>query len=657
MKSMPEGNVGDAESGGPALSRWTCKLAIALLIGHGILLGLSLPRNAVTIDEVVHLPAGLSYWHQGQFWCYHHNPPLVKLLFSLPAVLADIPTDYRHYRYLPGSRGPDCELGKDFMLLNGKHYIAIFAMSRAVVAMLSVLGGYLVFRWSRRLFGDAGGLISLSLWTFCPNILAHAGLVTPDVGSTVFALLASYQFWRYLQKPTMKHVALAGVLLGLAEASKFSSVFLPPVWALLGTIKVWLDRRSEAGPKLDVRRALFHAAALGFIAMVILNDVYLGEGFGMPLGEFEFRSKLLTKEIRADEALRGGAPRRENRFRGTALGRVPMPFPEHYLLGFDDQTFDVDTGDYYKYLRGDLRRGDGWYHYYLYCLLVKSPIGTLGLLGATAVAGIALRRCRTDPISELSLLLPLLAVMILVSSQRGMNSHLRYILPAFPFAFISAGRLGPLVAGSRARSLVVIAALAATAASVVAVHPHYLTYFNEVAGGPDRGLEHLADSNIDWGQGLVSLRDWLARNAPGRKIKLAYFGTMYPEVLGIPYELPPLGPEAYAPERAKASSNAIGPVPGLQAVSANYLLGIPFPAPNSLGSQSWIPLNSYRYYRKFRPMAIVAHSIFVFDLSPAEVDRARRELGLPPWAGDAKTPGGTAGDGHVGKRKSVEKTP
>ena len=35
--------------------------------------------------------------------------------------------------------------------------------------------------------------------------------------------------------------------------------------------------------------------------------------------------------------------------------------------------------------------------------------------------------------------------------------------------------------------------------SSLAIYPHSLSYFNELAGGPTKGHYHLIDSNIDWG--------------------------------------------------------------------------------------------------------------------------------------------------------------
>jgi hypothetical protein len=663
---------------------WGYGYAAAGLLGvHALLLGLSIPRNAVTIDEVVHLPTGMAYWQRGEFWGYHHSPPLVRLLFALPAVLMDVPIDYSGYHYRTRPRPVDCELGREFMLLNRNHYMFVFCMSRAVVAGLSVLGAYFVFRWSRELFGDLGGLLSLSLWMFSPDMLAHGGLVTTDLGSTVLGFIATQQFWRYLQTPSLERALWCGVLLGLTEATKFSFIALPVVWAGMAVVALLARRRAPvpqasrlrvcgsspdggsasltrrrdacgtgAGGSYGCWTAAWHALVVAGISLLVLNDVYLGEGTGRRLGEFEFRSQTLTKEVQlaGGPLTPGPSPpgggegraRRENRFRGTALENVRMPFPKHYLLGFDDQMWDVDTGLYYKYLRGELRRGYGWWYYYFYAMLVKTPVAAL-ILMVGGLAAVALRRCRADAVSEAALLLPIVVFFATVSSQSGLQ-YLRYMLPAYPFLFVSAGRLGRILdfgfsildwrwaasltlrVGVAGAVLGVVLLVAWNAVSVLRVHPHYLIYFNEPAGGPRNGLAHLEGSSIDWGQGLVALKEWLDEHAPGKKIRLAYFGTMYPEVLGIDYELPPFGPEATtAVERDPAE---VGPVPGLQAVGANYLLGVPFPAPNAQGRQTGVPLNAYTYYRRFEPIATPGWSIYVYDLGLEEVNRVRREMGV-----------------------------
>ena len=89
----------------------------------------------------------------------------------------------------------------DLALLNADRYFELFQLARLPMPLFSVVGGLAVFAWSRRLYGNLGGLLSLGLWVFCPNILAHARLVTSDVGATALGVAATYVFWRFLHQP------------------------------------------------------------------------------------------------------------------------------------------------------------------------------------------------------------------------------------------------------------------------------------------------------------------------------------------------------------------------------------------------------------------------------------------------------------------------
>ena len=69
----------------------TTRLSIAvisLLAIHWAMAVESLIQENPTVDEVAHLPTGVTYWQKGTFRLYPHNPPLVKLIASLPVVLA-----------------------------------------------------------------------------------------------------------------------------------------------------------------------------------------------------------------------------------------------------------------------------------------------------------------------------------------------------------------------------------------------------------------------------------------------------------------------------------------------------------------------------------------------------------------------------------------
>jgi hypothetical protein len=85
-------------------------------------------------------------------------------------------------------------------------------------------------------------------------------------------------------------------------------------------------------------------------------------------------------------------------------------------------------------------------------------------------------------------------------------------LPAgytYPFLFVAAGVAAATFASTRHRRWVVIALCAWYGGSVLRVHPQYLGYFNELAGGPSGGWRYLVDSNLDWGQDLRALKQWM----------------------------------------------------------------------------------------------------------------------------------------------------
>lgn len=577
-------------------------VAALMLFVQAALIAGSIPRNAVTVDEASHLPVGLRYWDTGEFWAYHHNPPLTRLYYAWPLVLQNSMRRHADYSFHLNDRWPDSAIARSFQSLYGREYLKPFIVARRAGIILAVLGGWLVFSFSRELFGAAGGLTSLSLWTFSPWVLAHGGLVTPDVGVTVLMLAATYMFWRYLQAPTCQEAALCGVLLGLATAAKFTAVFLVPIWGVL--VLVWLPSSTV---RSDGRRIIVHAGTLTLVSLLVLNSIYLWEGTGKRLGEFPLRSPTLTRIAAADGE--NERPERVNRFQDTWAGRLVVPLPEHYVLGFDDQLWDLEARGFSKYLGGELRapHEDGWWYYYLYGLGVKTPLGTLAVIGFSLLL-LSQGRYRRGLVTELVLLLPALGVLLSLSLKTNLNAHVRYVLPALPFLYVFAGRAGAWAVHFRWREVAVCCVvLLGTALSVLSVHPHYLAYFNEGAGGPRGGVHHLVDSNLDWGQGLLALADWLQDDAPDAPLYFAYFGAMDPANAGIEYE----------------GLNPRNPKPGLHAVSATRLVGVEY-FPGEPTRELQQPMkDSFRAYRDLNPIATPGYSIYVYRITPEDIEQMR----------------------------------
>ncbi|MDB5349573.1 MAG: hypothetical protein JWN86_820 [Planctomycetota bacterium] len=652
----------------PGRTLWL--LAAAILCAHYALAVLSLRRENPTVDEVNHLPAGISYWQTGTFKLYRHNPPLVKLIAAWPVrgavmkPLFDLP-DWRT------DSPPQALFGSEFMRLNAKYYFELFTVPRTLMPLFSVLGGLVVFVWSRRLWGGLGGLLSLILWCACPNILAHARLVTSDAAAASIGVAATFLFWRYLHDPRWSRAALAGIVLGLAQLTKFSLLLLYGIWPVL-----WLVHEAAGFVKAGFGNRLARSSLQGLVLVglsVLVIDLGYGfEGVGRPLGSFNFASRsILTRpRLRSDlpppttknYLLHVSWTHRVNRLRGTALARLPSPLPSNYLLGFDEQKIEADalpliwfnpdvrdpdavTG-YPVYLDDVLRR-HGWREYYVKALLYKVPEGTLWLVGLSLAVLAASKRARGRVLDEFTLLFVPLAFLGAMTFLTDINLGLRYVLPMFPYAFIFCGRLAPWAEGcvgaarTAARAAVAVP-VGLTILATALIHPSYLAYFNFASGGPDRDPPHLIDSNLDWGQDLIGLREWLRANKVDEPIGLAYFGQIPPTLFALrgdpfPWFVPPFQPRKLRDQAAANTAFLDGPAPklraGLYAVSATLVQGLPWRVYDPslrVWAGSWDIVHDYAfsYFRSLKPITRIGHSILIYRVTDAQAAAINRDNGF-----------------------------
>jgi hypothetical protein len=158
--------------------------------------------------------------------------------------------------------------------------------------------------------------------------------------------------------------------------------------------------------------------------------------------------------------------------------------------------------------------------------------------------------------------------------------------------------------------------LVLTAASALRVAPQQLAYFNELVGGPGEGYRYLSDSNIDWGQDLRGLKDYVDREGLPA-VYLSYFGTAPPEFYGIRYQCAPAPTNigSVPPPTQK-------PLPGtagreVLAISVANLQGVYLSDPTL-----------YRWVDQRRPVAKVGYSIYVYDpdLRGRQEDRPQGRL-------------------------------
>jgi hypothetical protein len=608
------------------------RIAGLLLAVHATLLAYGAYVHSPTYNEPGHLVAGISYCQFGRFDVYKVNPPLVRYVAAIPVLLSGCKTDWKSFYDGPGAR-PEMGLGADFCNANGFRTCWLMTLARWGCVPFSLVGGYFVFRWGRDLYGPAAGLISLALWCFCPNIIAHGQLITSDAAATSVGVVACYSFWRWLKMPTWRGTIVSGIVLGIAELAKTTLVIFYPLWPLLWIAYRWSDRKQLTRKQWQKEFGMLITRMC--IGIYVINLGYGFEGSCTQLGDFTFVSKLLA-DTETTESWESSVAVGDNRFKNSLLASLPVPLPKSYILGIDLQRRDFE--EYYTdfYLGGEWSK-TGWWYYYLYALGIKVPIGTWILLVFASLARVGNRAKLSVPLKdEMILLAPSAVILVFVSSQ-NMSEHMRYVLPIFPFFYIWIGRV---VAGTdffisrkgdsgqaryslsfqegdgiiealkkrtHAFHLIVAICLLSTIASSLWCYPHSLSYFNELVGGPRHGAKHLLHSNIDWGQDLLKLKWWLDEHPEARPITIKCFGIVTPKHLGIDYS--ELDQEFdVTPDDTNRTLPNISP--GWYALSMNTIYGY--------GPQHG-ESNPFSRFKTIRPIATIGYSICLFYVSEQDV--------------------------------------
>jgi len=605
---------------------------LGLLAIHSVLLLYSSYVHSPTLNEPGHLVAGLSHWELGRYELYRVNPPLVRMVASLPVMLADYEPDWKNFHEGPGTR-PVFEIGLDFLDANGERSFWLLTLARWACLPFSWVGGAICYLWARDLFGRPSGVLACTLWCFSPNILAHVPLITPDAHASSLGVAACYLFWRWLKRPTWLLALGAGITLGLAESSKATMVLLYAIWPML-----WLLRTIANGLSLQSKNWWRQATMLVVqmvVSLVLLNAVYGFDRTFTRLKELEFVSHLFTGgEVSASSFLsteaQSSALESGNRFRNSFLGEMPIVFPKEYLLGIDIQQKDFEDPGKKSYLSGEVRY-PGWWYYYLWAAELKIPVGTW-LLGIALLLMHGRGELRLPSFTNcISLLLPLALILIVVSSKTGYTNHFRYVLPCFPFAFIWISQIASLPNSEKQSAknnatqeacfnfwpITVLVLLLWSCCSSLWVYPHSIAYFNEIAGGPLNGPKHLLTSNCDWGQDYFYLRDWVENHPEQRPVYMAYHGNLFPKNHGLHTTLPwPKREYDHASRKAdsyesKAVSNELFRQ-GYYAISVSPLFGLPSSTRDGAGSGDNISQQACYEARLKMPYARAGYSIWIY---------------------------------------------
>jgi hypothetical protein len=580
-------------------------LAVLLALAHAILAVTATTEKSMTADEIAHLTAGQAYNTLGDFRLQPENGNLPQRWAALPLTLAGQPLPPRSLRVW---RVADVwNFGHVFFYEGPLAADEFLFLGRAMIALVSAATGLLIFFWSRAFFGWRGAFLSLALFAFCPAFLAHGALATSDVMMAFFFLAGAGAWWRHLERPGAAGAALSAVTLGLACVVKFSAVLLLPIGGLCALVS--LIARARAGEGRAAALRLVRTTVLhGAVAWLIIWGFYgfrfsafspaLATGAGFYRGDWDWILTGLGWQRRVIVALRDW--------------RV---LPEAFLYGF---TFVMQFASQRAAFLNGGYSVTGWVSFFPYAFLVKNTLPSLALLliglGTLARLGWKPLVARLRPWTPL---LALFAVYWATSLASHLNIGDRHILPTYPVLFIAAGAFGAWLDWRRPVAALLVGGLALChLGEAWRVRPHYLAYFNPIAGGPANGWHHLVDSSLDWGQDLPALKTWLEANAPGEKAFLTYFGTGDPAYEGIRAECWCMMPDV-GPRRRAAPFTA-----GVYAISATMLQEVYSPV---RGDWTLALEQEFQTFRAIEPQ------LLAYQNDPAARSRLAREAPAVKW--------------------------
>jgi hypothetical protein len=569
--------------------------------------------DAPIVDEIPHIGAGYSYVKRLDMRLNPEHPPLVKDLAGLPLQFVNFDEEIFATSHWTTEVNGQWMFGRTLIFHSGADPDTVKNLARAPVLVFFLLACWLVWKWTRERYGNNGAFIAVVLLAFSPTVLAHMRLVTTDMAAATGVLAATYCFLRFLRAPTRGTFALAALTLGIAFLSKFNTILLAPYFALVafifavdghwGSVKRW--KRGF--------HTLAMTAGVGLAAVVfVVWPVYAAHVWNYP-------TQKQASDTRAIVSGQGNNPFKT--FATWAADKPGIRGLGHWTLGLAMVQQRNAGGNTIYWLGQVVKQGGPWYFPIVYIL--KEPLAWW-LLCAMGLATLAVHRRRHQGSpkhgswwsrhTEEWVWLLWLAIYWGVSINSTLNIGIRHLLPVYPFAImLVAGRLAVLMdwlhTYDKRRLKVFVGAIAILLGwyvfETVHVHPHYLTYFNQLAGGPSGGYRYVVDSNLDWGQDARRLGEFVRARGIER-ICIDYFGwSEVAEYVGEPYRWTSSTSWKDAADFRKRNG-----CDGWLAVSGTFLQ-------NSNGERTFEPepgTGTYRWLLDYQPIEVVGNSIFVYHL-------------------------------------------
>jgi hypothetical protein len=507
-------------------------------------------RTSATFDETVLVGGGVRGLERGLWGMVTDQPPLPMYAYgaAVRGAVTTLPPEPEEgwsfddrWEY---ARALFFGMGNDTDALLGRARLVAALTGAALVA---AAGG---FAWWAA--GPVAGVLAAAMTALLPDVLAHGGVAYNDLPMALMFLLAVWGLDAAVRRPTPTRAAVAGGAVAAALCTKLSALALGPVAVALVGLEAW--RRGRDAPWWKAMAVTGVVGLLaGYVAMVVL---YRGDPT-LTLFRFNFYRTVFH----------------------VSEGHIAPA----YLMGRTSET--------------------GFWYFFPVAALFKTPVAFQAALagGAAVVLGGLWRRRAEWRAAVLRMAGwkgrgALLGALVFGAflARSSLNAGFRYALPVLPMlAVVGAVVWARRWSNPRVRASV-LALVLLQALSTLSVYPNFLAYTSLWAGGRDEG--HRAVADLDWGQGLLELRDFMEEEGVQR-VSLSYFGSAPPEAYGIEYVALP----SFFRLRGGVTPEP-GSVPRFTVISVTNLKGLYLQ-----GRDPFAP------YRQREPYRILGHTLAVFE--------------------------------------------
>ncbi|MBI5449259.1 glycosyltransferase family 39 protein [Candidatus Gottesmanbacteria bacterium] len=447
--------------------KWNLACFVAVVVFVVLSTGSALHESLV-YDEIFYIQEGTRNLTE-RIFSDPYNPPLIRELTAIPLVFFPFvfpQSDITAIRYLP---------------------------ARLVTITLGVLLLVSVYIFVKRRFDGRTGFVAGAVLALEPTVLAHSHYVTSDIGLTLFFFWAYWAWLILLRRQTWTGAGVFGISAGLAFASKLSAI----PYILVSAVASLFITRKIAGYGWLWQKQHFMIASFT-IALFVVWATY------------SFQNNVII--AKRDDTARMS----ERIIRYASEKNLPVVGRIISVL----QSQPIPLGDYFATMKNSFLRPqvapEARQGSLAKVLLLKVPIPLMIL----AIVGLL------QPHTAIYTV-PLFFVFI-VSLYGSPMPWVRYVLPIYPFIAIVAA-IGIRAVGQKrgmwgiVRSIALFMSLIWYILGSVSSYPHFVSYANEFAGPADRRYEVLTDSNLDWGQGLPDMADFMRQEKLGH-LSFSYFG-------------------------------------------------------------------------------------------------------------------------------------